>query len=164
MTNMPLKDHEAPILFLHTYALLPTELIPFEAEHLDWYRPSEITELQWNMRSDFKTQINQLFRRVSVGSVTFGDPLRYLQPRELSLFREATDAELNQTPLAQMHPKDQIKGFWAVITKRTNSRSLSSLCRAVDLFNHVVAGILSGTNGEAWAVLKTLEEFPSVPI
>jgi hypothetical protein len=159
MNNMPFKNHEAPILFLHSYALLSTEGIPFEAEHLDWFRPSEITELQLNMRSDFKTQINELFRRVSVGSVTFDDALRYLHPRELSLFREATDAERNQMPLAQMHPKDQIKGFWAVITKRTNSRSLSSLCRAVDLFNHVASGILSGTKGEAWAVLKTVEEF-----
>ena len=159
MNDMPFDNPGAPILFLHSYALLPTELIPFEAEHLEWFRPSEIIELQLNMRSDFKAQINELFRRVSVGSVTFDDALRYLHPRELRLFREATEADRSQVPLDQMHPKDQIKGFWAVITKRTNSRSVSSLCRAVDIFNHVVAGILSGTKGEAWAVLKTAEDF-----
>lgn len=160
MSNLPFKDNDkAPILFLHRYASLACALRRFETEHLDWYRPSEITELQWNMRSDFKTQIDELFRRVSARSVTFGDPYQYLQPRELSLFREATDADRNQMPLAQMHPKDQLEGFWAVINKRTNSRSFSSLCRAVELFNHVMTGILSGTQGEAWALLKTVEDF-----
>jgi len=48
-----------------------------------------------------------------------------------------------------------------VITKLTSSRSLSSLYRAVELFNFVIAEILAGTNGEAWAVLKTAEEFGS---
>jgi hypothetical protein len=138
---------------------LPSEPIAFETEHLDWYRPSEITELQANMRFDFKSQINELFRRVNPCAVVFREALEFLQTRELTLFRAATDADRNQMPLAQMHPKDQIMGFWAVITQRTNSRSLRSLCRAVDLFNHVVAGILSGTEGEAWAVIKTAEDF-----
>jgi hypothetical protein len=159
MGNRLFDDPRAPVLFLHSYASLPSESIPFESEHLDWYRPSEITDLQANMRFDFKTQINELFRRVSPSSVALGDVLQYLQRNELNLFRAATDADNNQMPLAQMHPKDQIKGFWAVITKRTNSRSLSSLYRAVGLFNHVLAGILSGTKGEAWAVIKTAEEF-----
>lgn len=156
---MPVEGHELPILFFHSYASWPSEMDPFETEHLDWYRPSEITELQWNMRSDFKAQIDELFRRVSARSVAFVDTLKYLQSRELKLFREATDADRNQTPLAQMLPKYQIQGFWAVIAKLTSSRSFSSLHRAAELFNHVVAGILSGTKGEARAMLKTVEDF-----
>lgn len=159
MGNAFFEGDRAPVLFLHTYASLPSEPIPFESEHLEWYRPCEITELQANMRFDFRNQINELFRRVRPGSAALGDVLQYLQRNELNLFRVVTDADNNQMPLAQMHPRDQVKGFWAVITKRTNSRSLSSLYRAVDLFNHVLAGILSGTKGEAGAVIKTVEEF-----
>jgi hypothetical protein len=159
MRDTLFDEHGAPVLFLHSYAFLPCEPIAFETEHLDWYRPSEIAELQANMRFDFKTQIDELFRRVSPGSVALGDVLQYLQRNELILFRSATDADNTQMPLAQMHPKDQINGFWAVITKRIQSRSLSSLCRAVALFNHVLAGLLSGTTGKAWAAIETAEEF-----
>ena len=150
------------VLFVYAYHNLPGIS---DGSWVEYYAPARLEELRQALKSHIEHQLDLFSESYDYEEyfsiAEYGNPRDSISDDELSTFQSALASEDRQTPLHELHPRDVLWGFRAVILKRI-AGDLTEVRWAIELFNDIMESAIEAVdnhNARSYVRLQTAREF-----
>jgi hypothetical protein len=149
-------------IFVEAYYNLPGI---WESEWVEYYPATNLDRLRSELKSHIEHQLD-LFSESEYedhfSAAEYGNPEEFITADELPLFRAALPKSGQQLPLDELHPRDQLKGYRAVLLNRVANGDWAALQSAVYRFNWLIEAAIEGVDdrdARSYIEIKTEKDF-----
>ena len=141
-----------PLLFVRAYHNLPAIS---EGDWVDYYHPQAISRLRWDLKEYVEHQLDLFSPDASFAFGECEPAQESLRDGEVAVFQLALQPRDRGTPLDELHPLDQLRGFRAVIVNRISCGDLDAIRAALWLFDYIMeSGIGADTEGNPHSSIR----------